>query len=112
MNQATAIAKLLLEIKAVMLSPRQPFCYTSGMYSPIYCDNRLIISYPEKRRLVIEAFLMRIAEQAIPFDVIAGTATAGIPHAAWIADRLNKPMVYVRSQAKEHGKQNQIEGKI
>lgn len=112
MNQGTEIAKLLLEIKAVTLNPSEPYRYTSGILSPIYCDNRLIISYPDKRKRVIDAFLNLIRAQDIDFDVVAGTATAGIPHAAWIADRLNKPMVYVRSKSKGHGKHNQIEGRL
>lgn len=109
---SAAIAKLLLEIKAVTLNVKTPYRYTSGILSPIYCDNRLIISYPEKRQQIINAFLDLIKKNQLNFDVVAGTATAGIPHAAWIADRLQKPMVYVRNQAKGHGKQNQIEGKI
>lgn len=104
------IAKLLLDIHAVMLNVEEPFRYTSGMLSPIYCDNRLIISYPQKREQVIQAFLELIEEKELDYDVIAGIATAGIPHAAWIADRLHAPMVYVRSKAKEHGRKNQIEG--
>lgn len=104
------IAKLLLDIHAVMLNVEEPFRYTSGMLSPIYCDNRLIISYPQKREQVIQAFLDLIEEKELDYDVIAGIATAGIPHAAWIADRLHAPMVYVRSKAKEHGRKNQIEG--
>lgn len=105
----SSIAKLLLELKAVALNTEKPFRYTSGLLSPIYCDNRLIISDPEKRTIIIDAFLKLIDKDC---DVIAGVATAGIPHAAWIADRLNKPMVYVRAKAKEHGKQNQIEGRL
>jgi len=112
MNQGTEIAKLLLEIKAVTLNPSEPYRYTSGILSPIYCDNRLIISYPDKRKRIIDAFLSLIREHSMTFDVVAGTATAGIPHAAWIADRLNKPMVYVRSKSKGHGKHNQIEGQL
>lgn len=112
MNQRKEIAKLLLEIKAVMLNVRDPFRFTSGILSPIYCDNRLIISYPEKRKQVIAAFLNTIKENHFVFDVVAGTATAGIPHAAWIADHLNVPMVYVRAEAKSHGKKNQIEGRL
>lgn len=103
------IAKLLLELKAVALNTEQPFRYTSGLLSPIYCDNRLIISDPQKRNIIIDAFLELIDKDC---DAIAGVATAGIPHAAWIADRLNKPMVYVRDKAKAHGKQNQIEGRL
>ena len=112
MDQSTEIAKLLLDIKAVTLNVQQPYHYTSGILSPIYCDNRLVISYPEKRHQIIDAFLQRIHQNQLSVDVIAGTATAGIPHAAWIADRLNKPMVYVRSRSKAHGKQNKIEGKL
>lgn len=112
MSQAETIAKHLLDIKAVVLNVEKPFKYTSGILSPIYCDNRLIMSYPEIRTEVINAFLNLIKENNLTFDVIAGTATAGIPHAAWLADRLNKPMIYVRGSAKGHGKQNQIEGKI
>lgn len=107
---AQQIAKLLLEIKAVNLNIKKPFRFTSGILSPIYCDNRLIISFPQHRQTIINAFLEVIQQKAINFDVAAGTATAGIPHAAWIADRLDKPMVYVRSKAKEHGKKNQVEG--
>src|SRR5262245_52524696 len=104
------IAQLLLEIKAVALNVKQPFRFASGILSPIYCDNRLIISYPEKRKIIIDAFLQIIKEKNLNYDVVAGTATAGIPHAAWIAERLNKPMIYVRSKAKEHGKKNLVEG--
>ncbi len=110
MSTESTIAKILLEINAISINASEPFRYSSGMLSPIYCDNRLVISYPEQRKQIIDAFLQSIVDQADAFDVIAGTATAGIPHAAWIADRLNKPMVYVRSSAKGHGKNNQIEG--
>lgn len=112
MAKVTEIAKLLLEIKAITLNLKEPYRYTSGIFSPIYCDNRLIISYPEKRKIVINAFLDLIQDNKLSFDMVAGTATAGIPHAAWIADRLNKPMIYVRANPKEHGKQNQIEGRL
>jgi orotate phosphoribosyltransferase len=112
MTTAEDIAKLLLKIKAVTLNMFPPYRYTSGIFSPIYCDNRLIISYPDKRKIVVQAFLDIIESEHIKFDVVAGTATAGIPHAAWIADRLNKPMLYVRNRAKDHGKNNQIEGKL
>lgn len=108
----TDIAKILLEIKAVALNVKTPYRYTSGILSPIYCDNRLIISYPEKRKQVIDGFVHLIKASGLQFDVVGGTATAGIPHAAWIADRLNVPMVYIRDKAKGHGKKNQIEGKL
>ncbi|MDF1796281.1 MAG: orotate phosphoribosyltransferase [Coxiellaceae bacterium] len=110
MPTESQIAKILLDINAISIKPNEPFRYASGMLSPIYCDNRLVISYPEQRQQIIEAFIDSIIEHADAFDVVAGTATAGIPHAAWIADRLNKPMVYVRSSSKGHGKNNQIEG--
>ncbi|MFW0094372.1 MAG: orotate phosphoribosyltransferase [Coxiella endosymbiont of Haemaphysalis qinghaiensis] len=112
MNRATEIAKILLSIKAVTLNFQRPYRYSSGLLSPIYCDNRLIISYPEKRKIAINALLHLIKENNLQFDVIAGAETAGIPHAAWIADRLNVPMVYVRDKAKNHGKKNQIEGRL
>lgn len=112
MNRATEIAKILLSIKAVTLNFQRPYRYSSGLLSPIYCDNRLIISYPEKRKIAISALLHLIKENNLQFDVIAGAETAGIPHAAWIADRLNVPMVYVRDKAKNHGKKNQIEGRL
>ena len=114
MNQERAkkIAKLLLEIKAVTLNVEKPYRYTSGILSPIYCDNRLIMSYPEKRKEVVQAFLDMIKEKNLEFDVIAGVATAGITHAAFIAEKLDVPMAYIRSSKKEHGKENKIEGKI
>ena len=107
---AHSIAKILLEIKAIQFNIVNPFQYTSGLLSPIYCDNRLVISYPKARNMIIDGFLSLIQTQALPTELIAGTATAGIPHAAWIADRLQQPMVYIRGKAKAHGKNNQIEG--
>lgn len=112
MDRAHAIAQLLLEIKAVALNVKTPFRYTSGMLSPIYCDNRLIMSYPKKRTQVIDAFIELIHENELVTDSIGGIATAGIPHAAWIADRVQKPMLYIRIKAKDHGKKNQIEGRL
>ncbi|RMF06002.1 orotate phosphoribosyltransferase [Candidatus Woesearchaeota archaeon] len=111
-STAQKVAKLLLSIKAVTLNMEEPYRYASGILSPIYCDNRLIMSYPEIREKVIDSFLSVITEKELEFDVVAGTATAGIPHAAWVADRLKKPMIYVRSSAKDHGKKNLIEGKL
>ncbi|WP_096199291.1 orotate phosphoribosyltransferase [Bacillus sp. FJAT-45350] len=107
-----AIAKHLLEIKAVSLSPSEPFTWSSGMKSPIYCDNRLTLSYPAIRREVASGLEQLIKENYSTVDVIAGTATAGIPHAAWVSERMDLPMVYVRSKSKGHGKGNQIEGAI
>lgn len=106
------IAKHLLEIKAVYLQPNEPFTWSSGMKSPIYCDNRLTLSYPDIRTQIAEGLSSLIKEHFSDVDVIAGTATAGIPHAAWVSDKLNLPMCYVRSKAKGHGKGNQIEGQV
>jgi orotate phosphoribosyltransferase len=105
------VFKILLSIQAIKIDTDNPFTFSSGIRSPIYCDNRILISHPEQRRAIIDAYLERITATG-DFDVIAGTATAGIPHAAWIADRLNKPMIYVRSKAKSHGTKNQIEGQL
>lgn len=104
------IARLLLEIKAVDLNTEQGFVYASGRKGPIYCDNRLILSYPKERDKVIEAFLSLIKEK--DFDIVAGVATGAIAWAAIIAERLKKPMVYIRTAAKDHGKENQIEGEL
>jgi orotate phosphoribosyltransferase len=105
------IAESLLEIKAVTLRPNEPFTWASGIASPIYCDNRLTLSYPEIRNKIAEGLAKVITEQFPGTELVAGTATAGIPHAAWVSDKLNLPMCYVRSKAKGHGKGNQIEGK-
>ncbi|WP_226578572.1 orotate phosphoribosyltransferase [Halobacillus litoralis] len=102
----------LLEIGAVRIETENFFTWTSGIKSPIYCDNRLTMSYPAVRRSIADAFVERIEALDQPVDAIAGCATAGIPHAAWVAERMNLPMVYVRSSAKKHGKGNQIEGHI
>lgn len=104
------IASALLRIEAVTLSPNDPYTWASGLRSPIYCDNRLTLSYPEVRSLIADALAEKVKGLAV--DVIAGTATAGIPHAAFVAERLELPMVYVRSGNKKHGKGNQIEGVI
>jgi orotate phosphoribosyltransferase len=110
MQRAELIANILLEIGAVTLNTKEPYRYTSGILSPIYCDNRLLISYPEKRKHIIQGFVDVIDENNLDYDIIAGTATAGIPHAAWVSERLNAPMIYIRSKAKEHGKKSRIEG--
>lgn len=106
------VGKILLDIKAVHLSPAQPFTWTSGIKSPIYCDNRQIISYPEHRKTIAVEFAQMIRQQNPEVEVIAGTATAGIPHAAFVAEELNLPMIYVRSSSKGHGLQNLIEGRL
>ncbi|WP_338754729.1 orotate phosphoribosyltransferase [Bacillus sp. FJAT-52991] len=105
------IAEKLLEIKAVFLQPNEPFTWSSGIKSPIYCDNRLTLSYPEVRKTIASGLVSLIKEHYPEAELIAGTATAGIPHAAWVSDLMDLPMCYVRSKAKGHGKGNQIEGK-
>ena len=100
-----------MQIKAIKLSPQKPFTWASGLKSPIYCDNRMVLSYPELRSKIIDAFIDQ-SKSYVPFDVIGGVATAGIAHAALIADRMELPMIYIRSEAKSHGMGNQIEGKL
>ncbi|TCP52420.1 orotate phosphoribosyltransferase [Tumebacillus sp. BK434] len=109
---ANKISKALLDIQAVFLRPNDPFIWASGMRSPIYCDNRLTLSYPEVRDLIAEGFAELIQEKYGDVDIIAGMATGGIAHAAFVAQKLNKPMVYIRSSAKKHGKGNQVEGSL
>ncbi len=107
----TDLAEKLLQIGAVKLSPHEPFTWASGMLSPIYCDNRLALSYPAVRTSIKHA-LAAASAQFGDFDVIAGVATAGIPHGAMLADFLEKPFIYVRAAAKDHGRRNQIEGAL
>lgn len=106
------IAQQLLSIGAVELRPNDPFTWASGVKSPIYCDNRLTMSYPAVRKAIADGLAETIRREYPDAQVIAGTATAGIPHAAWVAERLDLPMVYVRSKPKGHGQSNLIEGKI
>lgn len=106
------IAKILLKLKAVSLSPDDPFTWASGIKSPIYCDNRLILSYPGDRDKVEEGLLQLVREHFPKSQMIMGTATAGIPHAAIVAHDMGLPMGFVRGKAKDHGKQNAIEGHI
>lgn len=106
------VAQDLLEIKAVSLSPNKPYTWASGIKSPIYCDNRITMSYPSVRREIAKGLAELINRDYPEAEVIAGTATAGIPHAAWVAELLDLPMVYIRGKAKDHGKGNQIEGRI
>lgn len=109
---ALDIAGKLLDIEAVALRPHQPFTWTSGIKSPIYCDNRLTMSYPEIRDLIAESFADIIRSSYPQAEVIAGTATAGIPHGAFVSQKLGLPMIYVRDKAKGHGKENLIEGLV
>lgn len=111
MDIATEVARKLLQIKAIKLSPQKPFTWASGILSPIYCDNRLVLSHPDARDLVIKGFVEE-SKKYPKIDAIAGVATAGIPHGALLADRLGLPFAYVRSKAKAHGRQNKIEGQL
>lgn len=106
------IAKNLLDIKAVFLRPNEPFTWASGIKSPIYCDNRLALSYPEKRTTVVNGFVSLIKEKYPEAEVVMGTATAGIPWAALVGDKMELPIGYVRSSNKSHGKGNKIEGNL
>lgn len=106
------IAKILLDINAVTLSPQKPYTWASGIKSPIYCDNRLIFSYPKERTIVENSLVELIREKFPQTEYIMGTASAGIGHAAIVSDIMKLPMGYVRSKGKDHGKKNQIEGKI
>ncbi|MCX8502183.1 MAG: orotate phosphoribosyltransferase [Alphaproteobacteria bacterium] len=107
-----AVAAALLEIEAVHIRPAEPFSLTSGLLSPVYVDCRKVISYPKQRCLIIDAAVATIREQLVvtELDAIAGGETAGIPYAAWIADRLNLPMLYIRKKPKGFGRNAQIEG--
>ena len=111
-NMEKKIASCLLEIKAVFLRPQEPFTWASGIKSPIYCDNRLTLSYPHIRNQVEQGLAENIRKYYPDCEVVAGTSTAGIAHAALVADILGLPMCYVRSSAKDHGRNNQIEGKV
>ena len=111
MSTASEVARHLLQIKAIKLSPDAPFTWASGIKSPIYCDNRIVLSFPEVRNFV-KAKLVETAAQFAAFDLVAGVATAGISHGALLADALGLPFAYVRSKAKGHGRQNLIEGRI
>ncbi len=109
---AIEVAKNLLKIKAVFLKPNEPFTWASGIKSPIYCDNRLTLSYPEIRK-VVENGLVEVIKTYFPTcEVVMGTSTAGIAHAAYVSDILDLPMGYVRGGSKDHGRGNQIEGVV
>ena len=106
------VAGELLKIEAVFLRPDEPFTWASGIKSPIYCDNRLILTAPKTRDIVESALAQKIKEEFPEAEVLMGTATAGIAHAALAADILDLPMGYVRGSAKDHGRGNQIEGRL
>ncbi|MFW6014215.1 MAG: orotate phosphoribosyltransferase [Candidatus Nanoarchaeia archaeon] len=102
------IANILLEKRAVTLNTKEPYTYSSGIRSPIYCDNRSLAEFPKERKKIVNSFLDKLKNY--DFDIVAGTSTAGIQWAAWIANELEKPMAYIRGNAKKHGKGKQIEG--
>ena len=106
MSNRTTVALALLQAQAVLLRPHDPFTFASGIKSPIYCDNRLLLGNVAARTVISDAFAAMVSDA----EVVAGTATAGIPWAAWVAERAAKPMAYVRSGAKAHGRGRQIEG--
>ena len=107
---AFEVARELLEIKAIAITSGKPFVWSSGMLAPFYCDNRLTLSYPKIRRMLTDGFIEKASKY--DFDCVAGVATAGIAHAAWVAERLSLPLIYVRPEPKGHGHQNQIEGHL
>lgn len=109
-DQALKVAEFLLQIKAVKLRPKEPFTWASGIKSPIYCDNRVTLSYPSIRTFIRQAFSSVIQECFGKPDVIAGVATGGIPQGVLVAQDLGLPFIYVRSEAKAHGMGNQVEG--
>lgn len=111
-ERARSLAASLLEIGAVELSPTDPFKWSSGLVAPIYCDNRRTIAYPRVRRAIRDGFVDVLNAQALASITVAGTATAGIPHAAWLAEAVDRPMAYVRSSAKGHGQGERIEGVV
>ena len=101
------VAKALFDVKAVKINVGEPFTFASGIKSPIYCDNRYVLGFSDERDTIVEAFVERIDKDV---DVIVGVATAGIPWASFIADRMKKPLAYVRNKPKDHGAGKQIEG--
>jgi orotate phosphoribosyltransferase len=108
---ANPIAAALLDIGALRFSPDKPYKWSSGWLSPVYCDNRLTLSYPVVRQTICNGFIALAAQHNLAFDVVCGVATGGVPHGMLMADRLNKPFVYVRPTPKSHGLGNQVEGK-
>ncbi len=112
MNVRETVAKELLSIGAVFFRPNEPFTWASGIKSPVYCDNRLILTAPETRKIVEQAIADTVKAEYPEAEVLMGTSTAGIAHAAIAASILNMPMGYVRSSSKDHGRGNQIEGKL
>jgi orotate phosphoribosyltransferase len=110
MTNEKAVAEKLLQINAIKLSPQQPFTWASGWKSPIYCDNRRVLSFPFVRDFIKSEMCNVVFEEFPQVDILAGVATAGIPWGAMVADQLKLPFIYVRPKPKEHGLGNQIEG--
>ncbi len=112
MNSKEQIASYLLQIKAVELSPEKPFTWASGILSPIYCDNRKTLSYPQIRTFIRDKFVELINDKFNNVEAIAGVATGGIPQGAIVAQEMNLPFIYVRATSKKHGQENLIEGVV
>lgn len=112
MNYSNLVCEKLLQIKAIKLSPQNPFTWASGIKSPIYCDNRISLSFPEARDIVKKGLANLVNTEFSNIDAIAGVATAGIAHGALLADKLSLPFAYVRAEAKSHGRKNKIEGDL
>ena len=108
---AHQVSTILIDLGCIILRPNQPFKFNTGIISPVYTDNRLILSSPRDRNKIVDLLIEKVKQIGIP-DVIAGTATAGIPHAAFIAQKIDLPMIYVRPKPKEYGKTNQVEGSL
>ncbi|MBI2144508.1 orotate phosphoribosyltransferase [Candidatus Woesearchaeota archaeon] len=109
---AEEVAEVLLKSGAVLLRPKEPFRFTSGILSPIYCDNRLLLSKVEEREKIVSCFIEKATEKKVEADIIAGIATASISWAALVAGKLKKPMIYIRKEAKQHGMKNLVEGNL
>ena len=107
---AKKVAKSLLQINAIILQPKEPFTWASGWKSPIYCDNRRTLSFPEIRTFIRQSLAKIVTDHYKGANIIAGVATGGIPHGALVAEELGLPFIYVRSTAKDHGRQNKVEG--
>lgn len=110
-KESKTVSKILCESGSIIFTSRIPFRFSSGLLSPVYVDNRKLISLPNERKKIVNIYI-KLIKKLGKIDVIAGTATAGIPYAAFIAQSLNLPMVYVRSEAKMHGRKNQVEGTV
>lgn len=110
MNYSTEFAKKLLQIKAIRINLQNLFVWASGINSPVYCDNRIVLSHPQLRDMIVYSLLHMMNDY--DFDYVAGVATAGIPWGILVADRIKKPFVYVRPEPKSHGRKNQIEGDL